>query len=406
MSSILKHLIILFVLVISTVSVRAEDDPSIKVLETLFTSEKIETSLFEDPNFKTAVDQVLQSLKPYGKFDRIEKGQVPGAFTIFLEKAKVKTTLQLNAQNQITGIQFLSVDPIEVNLKTIYSDFDALEGQKSFVIIEGNKTIAQFNEKLPLAVGSAFKMVVLRALMDKVEDGTLKWSDSYSLREEWKHLPSDVGIRFSQPGSLLWGFPVGSSVTIQTMASLMIALSDNTATDALIYIVGRENIEKYAQNSIPLITTKELYAFRHPQNADLLHRFRESNLEEKRNILFDINQRPFPLIDLGSDPKDLDVEWYFSTSQLCSLISEIKHLPLMQINPGIVERSEWKAVAFKGGSEPGVLNLTTWLETKDGKSYCVSSTWNDSQALDSEKLYQLYNNLISYVKKASTKPAS
>jgi hypothetical protein len=39
----------------------------------------------------------------------------------------------------------------------------------------------------------------------------------------------------------------------------------------------------------------------------------------------------------------------------------------------------WKSVAFKGGSEPGVLNLTWLLERDDGAFFAVSIGWNDTE---------------------------
>jgi hypothetical protein len=53
----------------------------------------------------------------------------------------------------------------------------------------------------------------------------------------------------------------------------------------------------------------------------------------------------------------------------------------MGINPGAVKKSDWDAVAYKGGSEPGVLNMTAWLR-KGSRSHCVSATWNAPQKLD------------------------
>jgi hypothetical protein len=48
----------------------------------------------------------------------------------------------------------------------------------------------------------------------------------------------------------------------------------------------------------------------------------------------------------------------------------------MTINPGIPSPG-WKRIAYKGGSDAGVLNLTSYVTAPDGTSYCVSATWND-----------------------------
>jgi hypothetical protein len=53
-------------------------------------------------------------------------------------------------------------------------------------------------------------------------------------------------------------------------------------------------------------------------------------------------------------------------------------------NPGIAfDKKTWPYVAFKGGSEPGVLSLTWLLERSDGRSFVLSIVLNDSaRAID------------------------
>ncbi|MFN2364197.1 MAG: hypothetical protein ABR596_07865 [Halarsenatibacteraceae bacterium] len=51
-------------------------------------------------------------------------------------------------------------------------------------------------------------------------------------------------------------------------------------------------------------------------------------------------------------------------------------------------------VAYKGGSEPGVFNLSTWLKAEDGTEYFLIANWNNDDFLDEDKFTQLYKNLI------------
>ena len=50
--------------------------------------------------------------------------------------------------------------------------------------------------------------------------------------------------RSSIGGGTVAGFPRGAPITLHTLASLMISISDNTATDILLHVVGRENVER------------------------------------------------------------------------------------------------------------------------------------------------------------------
>ena len=70
-------------------------------------------------------------------------------------------------------------------------------------------------------------------LREEVEAGRRAWDEVVRLEEAWKSLPS----------GLLQGWPEGSPLTLHTLAALMISLSDNTATDALIALLGRERLE-------------------------------------------------------------------------------------------------------------------------------------------------------------------
>lgn len=77
-------------------------------------------------------------------------------------------------------------------------------------------------------------------------------------------------------------------------------------------------------------------------------------------------------------------------------LEEVADLQVMSINPGVANPQDWQKVAFKGGSEPGVLNLTTWLQAKNGKKYCVVATWNNSNAqLEESKFMGLYGGVIT-----------
>ena len=44
----------------------------------------------------------------------------------------------------------------------------------------------------------------------------------------------------------------------------MISVSDSTATDALIALLGRESIENYTALNRPLLTTREVSTLKHP----------------------------------------------------------------------------------------------------------------------------------------------
>jgi hypothetical protein len=61
-------------------------------------------------------------------------------------------------------------------------------------------------------------------------------------------------------------------------------------------------------------------------------------------------------------------------------MGRVADLPLMAINPGVADRSDFRRVAFKGGSDTGAINLTTQATTKAGTTFCFSATLNNPAA--------------------------
>ena len=70
----------------------------------------------------------------------------------------------------------------------------------------------------------------------------------------------------------------------------------------------------------------------------------------------------------------------------------------MTINAGVARDGGWQRVAFKGGNDHGVMNLTFHLRSEGGSTYCVSTTWNDAVALDEEMFAGLTASLIDAVR--------
>jgi hypothetical protein len=96
-----------------------------------------------------------------------------------------------------------------------------------------------------------------------------------------------------------------------------------------------------------------------------------------------------------------DIEWFATAPECCRVMADLHRLeqlpgmePLskgLRINAGIqYDKETWKSVAFKGGSEPGVINLTYLLERKDGRWFALSVGWNNSkQALEEARAVDL-----------------
>ena len=71
---------------------------------------------------------------------------------------------------------------------------------------------------------------------------------------------------------------------------------------------------------------------------------------------------------------------------------------IMAVSPAMPEakRGNWRYVGFKGGSEPGVLNLTWLLQDQAGDWRILSLSWNDPAApVDAGTLELIAQRILS-----------
>jgi hypothetical protein len=264
--------------------------------------------------------------------------------------------------------------------------FRSLPGQVSLFIEQDGTPLVEVNAEKALGVASTFKLLVLTQLKREIDAGDRNWQDVIELQPQWKSLPSGI----------LQTWADYSPLTLQTLATLMISLSDNTATDALIYTLGREKLEVISDRNRPFLTTRQAFILKNPDNQILLQKYLNADLKTREKMLPAIERALLPDVDFFNQgiPLAPEIEWFFSTKDLCKLMQQITDLPLMQINPGIVNNPQkWQTVSFKGGSEPGIVNYTSWLNSSS-TCYCVAATWNHSRAIDEDRFYALYNELV------------
>jgi beta-lactamase class A len=367
-------------------------------LERLVTAESISPDWFA-PSFLAQVSvlqvqSILISLTTeLGNYQGVE--QNGNDYQVVYDKGIVPALILLNAKGQITGLRFQAARVKLKSLEDAIAQFKQLPGKVSLLIQESNGADntgvkkAALNETTPLAVGSAFKLAVLAALNAQIRSGQHRWDEVIPLQASYKSLPSGI----------LQTWADGSLLTVQSLAALMISQSDNTATDHLIHLVGREEIEALTPRNRPFLTTREFFILKGEKNRELLQRYRSATSSTRRTLLSEVAQLSLPNVrEFEGDPVAIDIEWFFTAEELCSLMQTVKDLPLMSINPGIANAKDWAHTAFKGGSEPGVLNLTTALQTKNGKQYCVVATWNHDQVLDEKRFLSLYTSTVELLK--------
>ena len=266
--------------------------------------------------------------------------------------------------------------------------FKKLPGRVSVFISREGRELGSINPDTPLGVASAFKLAVLQLVIEDIAEGKYAWHDVAQLRAEHKSIPT----------GFLHTWPDDSWLTIESLAALMISRSDNAATDILMGIVGRDRLEALYPRNRPFLTTRELFTLKAKQNKDLIARYMSFNASGRMSLLPEVMSRPqIKASDIPFTPQ-LSLEWFFTARELCTLMEGVATLPMMGINPGVVDPKEWNLVSFKGGNEAGVVNLTTFLENKSGGRYCVAATWNYEKGVSPWRFGNLYKGLVAKLK--------
>ncbi|MBV8601154.1 MAG: serine hydrolase, partial [Candidatus Eremiobacteraeota bacterium] len=245
----------------------------------------------------------------------------------------------------------------------------------SYVVLEDGKERASLAPDAKLSVGSSFKLALLNAVVDEIRAGRRRWTDVVPLRNAWKSLPSGI----------LQNWPEHSALTLETYATLMISQSDNTAADAIHAVVGERALGPYRDDNDPFLTTLQMFKLKSAGAEQLRAHYRAAVSSGGRRYIIDqLDKMPRPeLSALQLEPALLDIEWHYSVRRLCALLERIRTLPLFEVNPGLAARAQWKSIAYKGGSDAGVLNMTTSLVSNDGRRFCISATENDpNKAID------------------------
>ena len=167
-----------------------------------------------------------------------------------------------------------------------------------------------------------------------------------------------------------------------SLCCLMISISDNTAADALIHIVGREAVESVSPFNQPFPTTREAFIAKTNEQSWV-----NAGPEGRRSLLAEIARRPLPSLYEAAGRIAPAVGWFLSADELYALLRETGDHPSMAINPGVVTKTRWKRVAFKGGQEPTVLNISLQLTDSNDKRHTIVVTRNAPEEFDPETVF-------------------
>jgi beta-lactamase class A len=246
-------------------------------------------------------------------------------------------------------------------------------------------------------LGSMFKLFVLGALARQIAAGRVSWNQELTVTAQLKSLPSGQ----------LQDEPDGTQISVLDTATKMISISDNTAANMLINLVGRSAVEAqdrqwsdHAALNVPFLTTREVFILKLSQWPALANRYIAANGAGRQALLAStVDRAPLPAVAAAQawvTPWDIDtIEWFASPDDICRSFAGLQQLaaqprlaplgPVLSANNGGVglDPAQWPTVWFKGGSEPGVLTLGYLATNSKGQTFVVVAMLSDPAAAPS-----------------------
>jgi beta-lactamase class A len=293
-------------------------------------------------------------------------------------------------------------------LEQIAADIRALPGRSGLIVQRltamGAETIASHNADQRFAIASVFKLYVLAEVDRAVRMGERKWSDVLELSQK------------SHPSGIAQDWPDKAPMTLQTLATLMISISDNSATDTLIAALGQKKLAAAVRASghatpsdmIPLLSTQAVTGLKMPANSALRDHFLAADDAGQTRILAEAGDAlTLPRLDLSvytGGPNQIDtIEWFASPADIARLLAMLERdgdpvtRAILKVNAGIppVNAGHWAYLGYKGGSEPGIMAMSFLARNTQGERYIVSAVVNDSAAdTDQPGFIQLMTRLL------------
>lgn len=386
----------------------------------LWQGEEIEAEVF-DENFRNAVPpaqfrilsrQVAQQQgQPLAILSIDPRNANSAILKVRYEKSigTVNIDLENDLPHRISGLQLTGFEAPEDSIADVMAAIDALPGRQGVLIQQLDAAdvppIAALDPDGRYAIASAVKLYILAELDRAIQAGERQWSDVVQLGPK------------SHPSGISQNWPDQSPVTLHTLATLMISISDNSATDTLIRIIGQDKLAQIVtitghhnpDELRPLLMTRQVSALKMPVHAERREQYLNAGPTERGQLLADFDSA-LTLDSLDSRilthrPNFIaQLEWFATPADIVRLLDYLRHnaseeaRTILAINPGIGQDAadKWDYFGYKGGSEPGVLSFNFLLQSNAGENYAVSVNWNNEEtSLQESDLLALTTRLIN-----------
>jgi hypothetical protein len=303
---------------------------------------------------------------------------------------QLTVTISVDGAGLISGLLLTPYQPPPTSWGQIDIDLAALAPDATLLVARvspGGSCIPvhQVGSSIAQPLASMFKLFVLGALAHQIAAGRVSWT---------QELTVTAALKSGGSGSLQ-DVPAGTRLSVQQTAAKMISISDNTAADMLIHLVGRSAVQAQDQQwsdhaalNVPFLTTRELFLLKYIHPA-LANRYLSLAPAQRAAFLASsVDPLPFSPAQAQSlgtgSPTDIEtLEWFASPDDICRAFAGLQQLasrpglvplgPILSANDGSIglDPAQWPTVWFKGGSEPGVLTLGYLATNSKGQTFVV-----------------------------------
>lgn len=342
---------------------------------------------------------------PYSGVVRVRYQKATVAFRVVVDPAE---------PHRVSGVQLLGPVTSEKTLGDVTGALDKLPGASGYAFAKLGAGPPEFTLRhhadTPLAVGSAFKLVIFAELVRATNAGERRWDDQVTL----------------EGGQLPWGGyafrPAGTKVSLRELATQMISISDNSAADILLATLGRDKVEAMLgtlgvrpdPRNLPYLGTLEAFKLKWLDGGKLGDRYIALDDAGQRAMLAgEVRAADMaPLLAIRTPPRvpsRIDsLEWFFSPADLIRVMDWLRRnsegargadaRAVLSKNAGVpTDKAQYAWAGFKGGSEPGVINLTLLLQGTDGAWYAAAASWNDTtQPVDELRFFGMMSALVKF----------
>ncbi len=338
----------------------------------------------------TDLNSVLAGLGPPGPMTLLgvsETGSTSLQAVVAIGSARYSVQLSVDPAGLIGGLLFRSAAQRFTTWSAVDRQLSATVPRVGFLAARVDAdgtctTVNSISAGTPRPLGSMFKLFILGALANEIRDHRLSWSQKVTVTSAIKTTGSGT----------LQNVPDGTTLTVEQAAVKMISISDNTAADLLLKLVGRSAVEHQVQQwsshaslDIPFLTVSELFALKYDDFPKLADHFLSLSPSGRVAYLTStIDAVPANAEVAVNLPRDVNtIEWFASPDDLCRTFAGLRSLrverglspvgTLLSVNKGGINLNQklWPTVWFKGGSEPGVLTLGYLARDDKGQTFVV-----------------------------------